>query len=135
MRSLVVSCAVIAAIEIDKVLTVNSTHMNTISLATLSIALLMQSWGWLFVGNHTGKLFYKNKIGSYTLLNIAISASLLAVAIYYPPIRTILHTVPLNVMDLFLVVLASAVAYLTTEFFSYFLSIPKHSKAQANNPR
>jgi Ca2+-transporting ATPase len=135
MRSLIVSFAVIAAIEIDKMLTVNSIHMNSISLATLSIALLMQSWGWLFVGNQTGKIFYKNKISPYTLLNIAVSASLLAVAIYLPPVQSILHTVALNTMDILLVVLASSAAYLITELLSYLLvATQKYHKTKPTNP-
>lgn len=116
LRSLVVFFSVLIAAVINAHFVGHSANMTTINFATLSLALLFQAWLWALAGRDFAGAGSIRTLRPSLIGNMALSYALLFVAIYAPPLATVLKTVPLGTVDWLVV--------LSISFLSAGLSIP-----------
>ncbi len=90
--------------------------MQTVVLCTISLSLLLQSWSWLATKRPKDDTSYMLNVPMH--LNTAMGVLLLLGAVFFPPLRAILCTVPLSAGEWSAVILYALGTYLATSFIS-----------------
>lgn len=107
MRSIVVSAAVLVAIQMSRIVTGGDTFVTTVAFTTIALALLMQAWGWLFLDSRKERV----SVNKYMYLCMLISYLLTAGAVYLPPLQVVLNTAALELPCLSIAISLSLVSY------------------------
>ncbi len=114
LRSLVVTMAVLVAMQIATVNRYPDVH--TIGFATLSTGLLMQAFSWALARYAKEGLRLQLLCNVSMNVNMGMSFLLLLVALYVPPVQTLLGTSALSLQGCLLVGGVSLVSFLLTLF-------------------
>ncbi|MDR3614390.1 MAG: cation-transporting P-type ATPase [Candidatus Obscuribacterales bacterium] len=108
-RSVLVAVVSLIAMLIDQRY-FGADSSTTVALATLSLALILQSWSWLSAeGAARISRWHLNRP---MMLCTAINLVLLGLALYFPPFQLVLNTTTLNAQHMSIVVAAAAMTYL-----------------------
>ncbi len=84
---------------------------RTVILATVSTALLLQSWSWFLVNHHRGSQNFGIRINRPMVVNTVLGLALLLAAIYLPPLSGVLQTTHLSLNDWFIVSMVSVLSF------------------------
>lgn len=112
-RSFIVCSAAIAAMTLAPILAFKDS--STIGFATLSLSLLLQAISWAMVQRGISIGQFKTLCNSAMLINMPFSLLLLLLAIYLPPLQTVLGTNALSAIELGFVFMASVLSMILTE--------------------
>lgn len=131
-RATLVSLAVQVSVLFSVHEHVGAEALSTMALATISLGLLYQAWGWLFVKGSFAEGWNLAPVNNLMYVMMAVSYSLVAAAIYIPAIQVVLKTVALTPHQL-LVVMAistgSAVISMIVERLWWLVERSKTEKA------
>jgi Ca2+-transporting ATPase len=108
-RSALVGAVSLLAVMADQYY-LNGSGAATVALTTLSLSLILQSWSWLSAGQIARKETKRLNIPMFW--STAINLVLLVLAIYLPPMQTVLNTTSLAPEQILLVVSAALITYL-----------------------
>lgn len=133
MRSVVVSFVVIFGLTMNTTGLNSKIELTSLGLATISMALLMQSWAWLGSdenGNYNiRRMFIINRP---MILNMLVAIGLLLAAIYLPGLKEVLGTCSLNFETMAYSFFLAGVAFVSTITVETALSFYK--KGPHSNP-
>lgn len=114
IRGLIVAMVSLIAINMDR--GASSSKLQTIALATMSLALLMQSWSWLATkrGGNLHSYFFNAPMQICTALGLMM----LLAGTSLRPVQEILNTSTLNLSEWTIVITSALGTFVLTAFFN-----------------
>jgi Ca2+-transporting ATPase len=114
IRGLIVAIVSLIAINMDR--GASSSKLQTIALATMSLALLMQSWSWL--STKRGGNFHSYFFNTPMQICTALGLMMLLAGTSLRPIQEILNTSTLNLFEWTIVITSALGTFVLTAFFN-----------------